>query len=138
MIDFDPAKRGSRDTTQWCGRTEDCVIVPHGRGGGPSVDQPSVTTGSELAARLLGAPARPRYPESLRAAGLGGRVLVQFSVDTTGRVDPQAVRVLESTHELFSRAVLEVLPRYRFIPAEANGRRVRMMAQMPFEFTITK
>jgi protein TonB len=139
IVDFDPTNRGSVDTTHWCRRAEDCEITrPERRGGGGTVEPPGITTGSELAARLVGTPARPRYPESLRAAGLGGRVLVQFTVDTTGGVDPQAVRVLESTHELFSRAVLEVLPRYRFIPAEVNGRRVRMVAQMPFEFTISK
>ena len=139
IVDFDPTKRGSVDATQWCSRAEDCEITrTERRGGGGAVEQPGITTGSELAARLLGAPARPRYPESLRAAGLGGRVLVQFTVDTLGGVDPQAVRVLESTHELFSRAVLEVLPRYRFVPAEVNGRRLRMVAQMPFEFTIAK
>lgn len=124
--------------TEWCVRSTDCTITARSGSGVQLEREPGLTTGSELAARLIDAPARPRYPESLRAAGLGGRVLVQFTVDTTGRVDPQAVRVLESTHELFSRAVLEVLPRYRFVPAAVDGRRVRMVAQMPFEFTIAK
>jgi protein TonB len=126
------------DPGEWCTRREDCAIAPGPTGRGGVAERSEITTGSELVARIVGAPARPRYPESLRAAGLGGRVLVQFTVDTAGRVDPQAVRVLESTHDLFARAVLEVLPRYRFVPAEANGRRVRMVAQMPFEFTIAK
>ena len=137
-VKVDITNGGAVERTEFCSRAEDCDIVPRPDGHGRSADPAGITSGSELAARLVGAPARPRYPESLRAVGLGGRVLVQFTVDTTGRVDPQAVRVLESTHELFSRAVLEVLPRYRFVPAEVDGRRVRMVAQMPFEFTITK
>ena len=135
---IDITNGGVLDPGEWCTRKEDCEISPGPTGRAGTVEGSEITTGSELVARLVGAPARPRYPESLRAAGLGGRVLVQFTVDTTGRVDPQAVRVLESTHELFARAVLEVLPRYRFVPAEAGGRRVRMLAQMPFEFAITK
>ena len=66
---------------------------------------------------------KPRYPEQLRQAGVDGRVLVRFTVDTTGRVDPSSVKILTSTHDLFSRAVRESLAGFRFKPAEVNGRR---------------
>ena len=52
---------------------------------------------------------KPRYPESLRLAGIEGHVLVQFKVDTLGMVDPASVKFLSSTHDLFSRAVREAL-----------------------------
>lgn len=84
------------------------------------------------------AKAAPRYPESLRSAGVDGRVLVEFTVDTTGRVDMAHVRVIESTHELFTRAVRDALGGFRFIPAQVGGRRVPALAQMPFEFHITR
>ncbi|HEY4306259.1 MAG TPA: energy transducer TonB [Gemmatimonadaceae bacterium] len=80
----------------------------------------------------------PRYPEVLRSAGIDGHVLVQFTVDTTGRVDANSIRVLESTHELFTRAVREALGSFRFIPAQVAGHRVSALAQMPFEFHITR
>jgi protein TonB len=80
----------------------------------------------------------PRYPEALRSAGVDGRVLVQFMVDTTGRVDMAHVRILESTHELFTRAVRDALAGFRFVPAQVGGRRVTALAQMPFEFHITR
>jgi len=83
-------------------------------------------------------PARPRYPESLRSAGIDGRVLVQFTVDTTGRVDMNSVKILSSTHDLFTRAVRDALGNFRFRPAEVGGRRVNALAEMPFEFQITK
>ena len=82
--------------------------------------------------------ASPRYPESLRSAGVDGRVLVEFTVDTTGRVDMSHVRVIESTHELFTRAVRDALGSFRFLPAQVGGRRVTALAQMPFEFHITR
>lgn len=83
-------------------------------------------------------PAKPRYPEALRSAGVDGHVLVQFAVDTTGRVDMASVKVLESTHELFARAVRDALGSFRFRPAEVGGHHVQALAQMPFEFHITR
>lgn len=81
---------------------------------------------------------KPRYPESLRLAAIDGRVLVQFKVDTLGAIDPSSVRILSSTHELFSRAVREALAGFRFRPAEVEGHRVIALAEMPFEFTIRR
>src|SRR5262249_13567726 len=68
--------------------------------------------------------AKPRYPENLRRAAIEGRVLVQFQVDTLGVVDLASVRILSSTHDLFSRAVRDALGDFRFRPAEVNRRRV--------------
>lgn len=80
--------------------------------------------------------AKPRYPESLREAEVEGSVVVQFSVDTTGRVDLASVQVRSSTHPLFTRAVLEALPNFRFKPAEEGGHRVVATGEMPFEFSL--
>jgi TonB family protein len=93
--------------------------------------------GSEAMMRVV-TQSKPRYPESLRRAAIDGRVLVQFKVDTLGRVDPASVTILSSTHELFSRAVREALTGFRFRPAEVNGHRVVALAQMPFEFAIRR
>jgi protein TonB len=80
--------------------------------------------------------AKPRYPEVLRQSGVGGRVLVQFTVDTTGRVDLASVRVMQSTHDLFTQAVRSALASFRFRPAEVNGKRTAALAEMPFEFQV--
>ncbi len=80
----------------------------------------------------------PRFPEVLRAGGIEGSVLVQFVVDTTGRVEPGSIRVLSSSHALYESAVRGVLPRYRFRAAEVGGRRVRQLVQMPFGFTVAR
>jgi protein TonB len=104
--------------------------------GGPTSDD-AEWRGSELLMRIVTS-ATPRYPESLRQAGLDGRVLVRFVVDTIGKVDMNSVQILESTHDLFARAVRDALGRLRFRPAEVRGRRVSAMAEMPFEFQIRK
>jgi periplasmic protein TonB len=94
-------------------------------------------TANELMMRMVSS-AKPRYPESLRQAGIDGRVLVRFTVDTLGRVDMKTLQILQSTHDLFTRAVRDVLSSYRFKPAEIRGKPVTSMAEMPFEFSIAR
>lgn len=86
--------------------------------------------------RLIGHPAAPRYPAALRESGVQGAVVVQLVVDTLGRVDMSEVRIIHSAHALLTDAVQEVLPRYRFVPGEAGGRRVSTRVQIPFEFRL--
>jgi protein TonB len=91
----------------------------------------------ETSARLVHS-ARPRYPEMLRTAGVEGRVLVRFAIDTIGRVDAASITIVQSTHDLFSRAVRDVMPSLRLVPAEVNGHRVPMLAEMAFEFALDR
>lgn len=81
---------------------------------------------------------RPVYPEVLRAAGVGGRVVVRFVVDTMGLVEHESVVVREASHARFENAVRDVLPRMRFTPALLDGKPVRMLVEMPFEFSIAR
>jgi protein TonB len=91
--------------------------------------------GTDVFMRIITS-SKPRYPESMRQAGFDGRVLVRFTVDTLGRVDMSTVQIVQSTHDLFSRAVRDALPGFRFKPAEVGGVRVRALAEMPFEFSL--
>jgi TonB family protein len=80
----------------------------------------------------------PTYPHGARFRGERGEVLVQFVVTPDGRVDDSTLRVLGATSRDFARAVEAVLPRYRFMPAEANGCAVPMAVQMPFKFDVAR
>jgi protein TonB len=108
-----------------------------GRGGdGPPVGGVFSAPQVDVSAVMLPGGRSPRYPEALRAAGTGGRVVVHFVVDTAGRVEPATVRVVASTDELFAAAVRATLPSLRFTPARANGGRVRQLVELPFDFEI--
>ena len=66
----------------------------------------------------------PLYPLRARREGIAGRVLVEFQVDEQGRV--QDARVLEAEPEgVFERAVLSVLPRWRYDPKAFGNQRRR-------------
>lgn len=79
----------------------------------------------------------PKYPPLLHSAKVEGHVLVQFVVDTLGRVDSTTFHALKSTHDLFTLAVKDVVFRYKFRPAELGGRSVNQLVQMPFDFRIS-
>ena len=85
------------------------------------------------AAELPGNP-EPVYPDSLRKAGVTGSVVVQFVVDTTGRVDTSRVLVSRSSGEPFTAAVRAILPQLRYTPAENKGHKVRQIVDKRFVF----
>jgi periplasmic protein TonB len=80
----------------------------------------------------------PRYPDMLRSANVEGEVLMQFVVDTTGRVEMGSVKVLKTSHDLFTNAVRQFLQSARYYPAEIGGRKVKQLVQQPFNFTLTR
>lgn len=78
----------------------------------------------------------PRYPDMMRSANVEGQVLMQFVVGTDGLADTSTFKVLMSTHQLFTNAVLRALPTMRFFPAEVGGKPVKELVQMPFQFNL--
>ena len=80
----------------------------------------------------------PRYPEMLRSANVQGTVVMEFVVDTAGRIEPSGVRVVEGAHPLFEAAVRQALRGMRFRPAEAGGHKVRQLVRQPFTFSLSR
>jgi protein TonB len=108
------------------------------RGTGSTTDGES---GQPLFASQVEKPAVPRdgnpmptYPSLLESSRVEGRVLVEFVVDTLGNADMNSFRVLESSNELFARSLRATLPKWRFYPAEAGGRKVKQVVQLPLKF----
>jgi len=92
----------------------------------------------DRAPRMLGRAEPPVFPSALRASGRSGRVVVQFVIDTLGRAEMAEFRPIESSDPLFVESVRAALPRYRFSPGEAGGRKVRTLVQLPFDFTLVR
>ena len=103
----------------------------------PISDQPYFEFQVEKPVVSLGT-AQPNYPSMLQSQNVTGQVMAQFVVDTTGRVETNTFKVIESSHDLFTQAVRQVLPRLRFAPAEVGGRKVKQLVQQPFVFSLGK
>jgi periplasmic protein TonB len=86
---------------------------------------------------LPGAPT-PRYPEALRAAGIEGRVAMEFVVDTAGRVEAGSLRVIASDAGAFVASVRAALIATRYHPALVGGRPVRQLVRQEFAFALSR
>lgn len=79
----------------------------------------------------------PRYPADLRNRRVNGEVIARFVVDTTGHVIEGSFGVLSATDSGFVGAVADAVYALVFFPAELpNGRKVRQLAHMPFQFNV--
>jgi TonB family protein len=78
----------------------------------------------------------PRYPQALQVAGISGQVKLRFVVDTTGRVDPESIKVLKSTHAGFEQPARESVVAALFHPARLGDRPVRQLTEQPIRFVV--
>ena len=83
---------------------------------------------------FLGGTARPIYPDSLRAAGIPGRVVAEFIVGFDGKVEAGSVIIASATHPDFATAVRMALQDALFNPALLTGKPVRQLVHLPFDF----
>jgi hypothetical protein len=79
---------------------------------------------------------QPFYPDSLYAFRVGGEVVAQFVVDTSGQVLLDTFTAVSSTHSAFTEAVRRSLRHSKFHPAMLAGRRVRQVMLLPYRFVI--
>jgi TonB family protein len=63
---------------------------------------------------------------------------MQFVVTEDGRVDPNSIKVVSSTHEQFGTASAKVLERAKFNPAKVGNRNVRMLLQLPIGWKLSR
>jgi protein TonB len=107
-----------------------------GRSGGPAavaIYEASTNDERFSPATVVSQPA-PRYPKHLEAAGLQGRVLVEFVIDTSSRVEPGSVRSLESTHPAFEDVAQVAVLGSLFKPARLSGHPVRQLTRQSVRF----
>ncbi len=86
---------------------------------------------------VLSAP-EARYPELLRQAGIQGRVVIQAIIDTTGRAEPNSIKIVRSPNPGFDEASRNWMLHAFFRPARVHGRAVRVLVEVPIDFRITR
>jgi protein TonB len=79
-----------------------------------------------------------QYPDLLRQAGVQGRVLVQAIIDTSGRAEPASVKVIQSPNPGFDQPAKQMILKGLFRPARVHGRAVRVLVNVPIDFTIKR
>ena len=98
----------------------------------------TVACACHLVTTVVVSTGRPVYPDSLRALGIEGRVVVQVVVDSTGQVEPGTATVLRSTDPGFNQAAIDFVNAARFRPARYHGRAVRATVTVPIDFKVDR
>ena len=90
------------------------------------------------APKIIGRVPELAFPEALLRSGpREGQVVVRFMVNELGSVDAASMIVEQSDHELFTSAVRDILPRFRFEPARTpapDSKPVAAWVSVPFRF----
>ena len=122
------------------GITDDVLRLGLNAGGSRSRDAARYGAFDESVVERRAMPARanrlPRYPYQMLSLGIETHFEVTFVIDTTGTIDQETVEWPRAVEQAFTRAVADVLSRWRFAPAQIGGRRVRQRVSQPFQFRL--
>lgn len=84
----------------------------------------------------LAKPVSSVYPRNAQLAGVSGKALVQFVVDTAGRAKPETINCLEATYKDFADAAIGTVKSMVFHPATLDGHKIERLVQYPFEYKL--
>ena len=77
----------------------------------------------------------PAYPTQARRKGWEGKVVLEISVLSSGRVDEIAVQE-SSGHSILDTAALRTVRRWRFVPAHRDGEYINSTVRLPVIFQL--
>jgi TonB family protein len=80
----------------------------------------------------------PTYPPKLKADRVEGLVVLEFIVDTAGKMEEKSIKVVRSTNPQFTAAVRSTLHTAQFAPATLNDKRVRQVVHQEFRFQLPR
>jgi len=76
----------------------------------------------------------PEYPREAWTNRIEGTVTMEFSINKAGQVEN--IRLVESSNSLFNYNSREALSRFRYVPAQKDGRAVDVTGREQFRFQI--
>lgn len=75
-----------------------------------------------------------RYAPEMQALRIGGTVIVEAALDTTGRVAPSTIKILQSPNPVFDPEARRVVAAAIYRPARVQGRATRVTIRQPITF----
>lgn len=85
---------------------------------------------------VLRVPVQPNYPFEMRRAGISGEVLVEYIVDSNGRVSQ--AQVVRSTQREFEQPAMQAVLKWQFRPGRKGGRSVNTRVQQIITFNLNE
>jgi TonB family protein len=78
--------------------------------------------------------APPVYPFDLKRKEIQGKAMVQFVIDTKGKV--RDVEIIEASHAAFGRAAVDAVSQWKFTPGIKDGKPVNTRMRIPVNFNL--
>jgi TonB family protein len=75
-----------------------------------------------------------RYAPEMQALRVGGTVIVEATLDTTGRVLPTSVKIVQSPNPVFDAEAKRIVRAALYRPARVHGRAARATIRQPITF----
>src|SRR5256886_15931801 len=75
-----------------------------------------------------------RYPPEMRTLGASGTVIVEATLEATGRVEPASIRIVQSANPGFNDEVRRIVRAALYRPAKARGNPVRVVIRQALTF----
>jgi len=75
-----------------------------------------------------------RYAPEMQALRIGGTVIVEATLDTTGRIQPATVKVVQTPNPVFDAEAKRVVLAAVYRPARLHGRAARVTIRQPITF----
>ena len=94
-----------------------------------SVSKAKADSGAESIIKVM-----PSYPREAWTNRIEGTVLMEFNINKAGQVEN--IRLVESSNPLFNMNSREALSRFRYVPAQLNGKPVVVTQREQFRFQI--
>ncbi|WP_395834806.1 TonB family protein [Archangium violaceum] len=102
-----------------------------GATGGSALDLTQVARPPQVLQQL-----KPTYPRRAKADGIEGLVMVRVIIGTDGRIEPEHTQVIRSVPAL-DAAAISAVSQWRFSPAIGKqGRPVRVIVEIPVQFSL--
>jgi TonB family protein len=99
-------------------------------------ESPSVSTDEMNRLPQLVKAVNPTYPVEARMKRITGVVIVEFVVDESGNV--WIPTVIESPDPMLSKAAVNALLKWKFLPGVKNGHKVNTRMRIPVTFSLDK
>ena len=77
-----------------------------------------------------------RYPKELAKRGIEGRVVTRFIVGTNGNVEPGTIKIIATPSSQLGLAAETYVAKLSFRPARLCGQPVRVLVQLPVDYTL--
>jgi len=113
--------------------TTEVAAAPSDTAGTPTVVPPQPPKPSVITRATPTKKIQPRYPESARAVGAAGRVVVRVVVGTDGKVK-SAIILSSFGNPACEAAALDAAKRWEFKPATKDGEPFEQRLSIPFDF----